>query len=203
MVSSQLLWIFWSSHHMFMWERHTVRGHFTLQDIQCVSLLTINIHDADAHYARDNDQRETGSIVVHQQQPIDSCLHTEKTEWVKTTSPREKTKRSKTWSACVWDLPVSLEARPVRIQWWPLTVWPRSCSWWSSLFRSHRRWPSPESPADRTTRTQLNGRLDWTAVAHPYMMRTGGPQSYRNLNRWWETVLTPTAEWWVEANSIL
>lgn len=39
-------------------------------------LLTINIHDADTHDAGDDDQGETGSIVVHQQQPVDSSLHT-------------------------------------------------------------------------------------------------------------------------------
>lgn len=31
-----------------------------------ISVLTVNIHDADTHDAGDNDQGETGSIVVHQ-----------------------------------------------------------------------------------------------------------------------------------------
>lgn len=41
-----------------------------------ISVLTVNIHDTDAHDAGDNDQGETGSVVVHQQQPVDSCLRT-------------------------------------------------------------------------------------------------------------------------------
>lgn len=145
--------------------------HFTHQDNQSVSLLTIDIHDADAHYAGDNNQREASSVVVHQQQPIDSSLQTENREWVETASPREKTTLN-VRSTCVWDLPVLLVARPVRIQQWPLTAWPQSCSWWSSLCRSRRRWPSPGSPAGRTTRTGVKGfriwlyeRWNWTAVA--------------------------------------
>lgn len=47
-----------------------------MTDVQALLLLTINIHDADAHDAGDDDQGETGSIVVHQQQPVDSSLHT-------------------------------------------------------------------------------------------------------------------------------
>lgn len=50
---------------------------------QLRTALTIDIHNANTHYAGDDDQGETGSIVVHQQQPIDSSLHKEeqRNEW--------------------------------------------------------------------------------------------------------------------------
>lgn len=55
-------------------------------------------------------------------------------------------------------VPVSLAALPIENQLWPLTAWLQSCSWWSSLYQFHRRWPSLRSPADRTTWT---GKKNW------------------------------------------
>lgn len=51
---------------------------------QLRTALTIDIHNANTHYAGDDDQGETGSVVVHQQQPIDSSLHRgeeQRNEW--------------------------------------------------------------------------------------------------------------------------
>lgn len=114
-----------------------------------ISVLTINIHDADAHYTGDNDQGETGSVVVHQQQPVDSCLCTTNHKWFKMR--RGHTSCIQRSHTVIYELPVSSVECPVRTQLWPLTRWWWSCAWWSSLYQSHRRWPSPESRADRTT----------------------------------------------------
>lgn len=52
-----------------------------------ISVLTVNIHDADAHDAGDDDQGEAGGVVVHQQQPVDPCLRTANRKSI-TTSQR-------------------------------------------------------------------------------------------------------------------
>lgn len=59
-----------------------------------ISVLTVNIHDADAHDAGDDDQGEAGGIVVHQQQPVDPCLRTANRKSITTTQRLHQEKRS-------------------------------------------------------------------------------------------------------------